>query len=153
LQRLIYALATLAVAGLAAGESESPEHAAQNEIRAHTANFVKGFNSGNLDLIMSFYAKNYLDLNMPKPAQTWAERRAYYGKIMERADSKVEVQPEEIVVSGDVAVVRGTILLYRTTGGTTIKLELRYMELARKFPEGWRAVWGMDAELYPEEGR
>ena len=123
------------------------------EIRTMTREFVEGFNSGDVDRCMRFYADTYVDVNLRQPVQTKAERREYYRKIIERRDTKVEVIPEEIIVHGEYAFVRGTILETRTPAGGAPpqRLELRYMEVDRKFPDGWKAIWGMDADLYPDQ--
>lgn len=65
----------------------------------------------------------------------------------------VEVTPEEIVVSGGHAFARGTIVLQRKAQGAPAAAprELRYIEIWQKFPDGWKSIWGMDAELYPEK--
>lgn len=121
------------------------------KIRALTREFVLGFNSGDLDRLMSFYADDYVDVNLRKPRQTRAERREYYRKIVDPGHLRVAVTPDEIVIAGDYAFARGTIRLERFTGnqGRPAR-ELRYVEVWRRFPEGWKCLWGMDAELYPE---
>jgi len=122
------------------------------EIRRLTREFVEGFNSGDLDRIMAFYADRYVDVNLSQPVQTKAERREYYRKIVEPGDVKVEVTPEEIIVTGQHAFVRGTIQLRRPSQKSdTPSRELRYIEVWQKFPDGWKSIWGMDAELYPDK--
>jgi len=37
--------------------------------------FEEGFNSGDVDRIMRFYADTYVDVNLRNPVQTKAERR------------------------------------------------------------------------------
>jgi ketosteroid isomerase-like protein len=121
------------------------------QIRALTCEFVLGFNSGDLDRLMSFYADDYLDVNLRKPRQTKAERREYYRKMLDLAHPRVEVTPDEIVIAGEYAFARGTIQLERTGSGQEgSSRELRYMEVLRRFPDGWKSIWGMDAEMYPE---
>ena len=135
----------------APGASKDPSAQAEAEIRQRTREFVEGFNTGNVDLVMPFYADTYVDVNMRQPVQTKAERREYYRKIIERHDTRVDVTPEEIVVSPPYAFVRGTIRLDKKgADGAVAHRELRYMEVIRQFPDGWKAIWGMDAEIYPE---
>jgi ketosteroid isomerase-like protein len=121
------------------------------ELRHRTREFVEGFNSGDVDLVMRFYDDRYVDVNMSNPMQTWAERREYYRRIIERRDTRVAVTPEEIVVSGDYAVLRGTILLTPAGSDTTRgQRTLRYMELARRSSAGWKVIWGIDAAVYAQ---
>jgi ketosteroid isomerase-like protein len=131
-----------------AGEAADSDVA---QLRAMAREFVEGFNSGDLDRIMRFYADRYVDVNMEQPIQTKAERVEYYRKIIARGDTKVvDVRPEEIIVTGEYAIVRGTILLFRIAKDGTKQepIELRYMEVARKYPDGWKAIWGIDAPVH-----
>jgi ketosteroid isomerase-like protein len=123
---------------------ESPNSSDEAQIRAATRDFVRAFNTRDLDRLLLFYADDYIDLNLPEPRQSRSERGRYLADILDRGDQTVSVTPEEILVNGDYASVRGTILL-RVAASTK---ELRYMELLRKFPQGWKAIWGIDAEIY-----
>ena len=96
---------------------------------------------------MTFYADEYVDVNLRRPIQTRAERREYFRELLARADNDDTVTPEAIVVAGVYAFIRGTIRLTPRTPGPAAQ-ELRYMEVARKFSDGWRAIWGIDAEIY-----
>jgi hypothetical protein len=98
---------------------------------------------------MAFYADEYLDLNLREPRQTRQQRADYFHRLLARRTARVAVTPAEIVVCGDHAVVRGTILLTPLDGARPPR-ELRYMELVRHFRDGWKAVWGIDADVYAE---
>jgi ketosteroid isomerase-like protein len=63
------------------------------ELLALAQEFVEGFNSGDVDRIMRFYADHYVDVNLEQPVQTKAERAEYYRKIIARGDTKVDVCP------------------------------------------------------------
>lgn len=117
-----------------------------------TREFVEGFNAGDLDRMMKFYADEYVDVNMHSPHQTKAERREYYRRIVADGREKVEVIPEEIVVAGDHAYAWGTIYVRGVTRrpSKSGQIELRYMEVLRRYPDGWKSMWGMDADLYAE---
>jgi ketosteroid isomerase-like protein len=120
------------------------------QIRAATRDFVEAFNSRDVERLLLFYAEDYVDMNLPQPRQSRAQRRLYLSGILGRADTTVAVDPEQIIVAGDYAFVRGTILLRRAlAGGPQASTELRYLELLRRFPQGWKAIWGIDAEIYP----
>jgi ketosteroid isomerase-like protein len=123
-------------------------------IRAATRGFVEAWNARDLDRLLLFYADDYVDVNLPEPRQSKAERRVYLSRILERRDATLEVTPDEVVVSGEHAFVRGTILLRRTTReGATVATRLRYVDVLRRFPQGWKAIWGIDAEVYPASRR
>ena len=132
-------------------DAETPQEVEQ-AIRESTRDFVSGYNSGDVDRLMRFYADHYVDINLPNPIQTREERTEYYRKIVQKRNTEVEVTPDEIVVDGLHAAVRGTILIFKldAQGKRGKPLELRYMELAEKQPSGWKAIWGMDADLYQD---
>jgi ketosteroid isomerase-like protein len=121
-------------------------------IRTLTREFVAGFNSGDVDRIMRFYADRYVDVNLKNQVQTHEERAAYYKRIIDRRDTQVEVTPEEIIVDGDHAVARGTLLVFKLDGQGRRgePKELRYIEVWEKQPVGWKSIWGIDSEVYPE---
>jgi ketosteroid isomerase-like protein len=112
--------------------------------------FTLGFNTGDVNRIMRFYADRYVDVNLRNPVQTKTERAEYYRKIIERKDTRVEVHPDEILIEGNLAFVRGTIELWRTpqSGGSSERRELRYLEIARRQADGsWKVAWGMDGPV------
>jgi len=111
--------------------------------------FAAGFNTGDVDRIMRFYGDTYVDVNLRNPVQSWAERRAYYKKVIADGGLKVNVRPDEIQVQGDFAFVRGTIELVRVAAaGDSARAELRYLEIVRRQPDGsWRVMWGMDGPI------
>jgi ketosteroid isomerase-like protein len=104
-----------------------------------------GFNSGDLDQVMRHYGSRYVDINLRNPVQTHAERRAYFQSVLRRRKLRIEVDPDEILVEGTLAFVRGRIDLFDLNDGT--KNELRYVEVARKTADGWKMIWGMDGPV------
>ena len=114
------------------------------ELRRMAREFAAGFNTGDVDRIMRFYDDTYVDVNLRRPVQTWEERRAYYAQVI-RKGVRVDVQPDEVLVEGDLAFVRGSIDVKRE-GSPPI--QLRYLELARRQPNGsWKVFWGMDGPI------
>lgn len=122
------------------------------EIRHLTQEFVAGYNSGDVERLLRFYSDRFIDANMRQPVVTREEHAAYYRQILERRDSEVEVTPEEIVVDGTHATVRGSLLIYKLDNlrHRSAPVERRYMELWERQPDGWKCIWGIDAELYGE---
>jgi ketosteroid isomerase-like protein len=112
--------------------------------------FEEGFNSGDVDRIMRFYGASYVDVNLRNPVQTKAERREYYANVMKRPGIRLGVKPDDIVIRGDLAFVRGTILLTQKSpdANVTKQSELRYLEIAERMADGsWQVVWGMDGPV------
>ena len=112
--------------------------------------FTEGFNAGDVDGLMRFYGEEYVDINLREPVQSHAERRAYYSRLVQRGGMRLDVHPDDIVVEGTLALVRGRIEITPTAageGGDAFR-ELRYLEVARKGADGsWKAVWGMDGPI------
>ena len=107
-------------------------------LRSMAHEFEEGFNSGDVDRIMRFYGDTYVDVNLRNPVQTRAERREYYAQVMARPGIHLNVRPDDILIRGDLAFVRGTILLTQDAGagGETTRIELRYLEILRA-GAGW----------------
>jgi ketosteroid isomerase-like protein len=119
-------------------------------LRNMAREFEEGFNSGDVDRIMRFYADTYVDVNLRNPVQTRAERREYYARVMARPGIQLRVRPDDILIRGELAFVRGTILLTQDTGRGTepTRVELRYLEICERVPDGgWRVMWGMDGPV------
>ena len=119
-------------------------------LRNMAREFEEGFNSGDVDRIMRFYGDTYVDVNLRHPVQTWPERREYYARVMARPGIHVNVRPDDILIRGDLAFVRGTILLTQDAAGSREppRIELRYLEICERAPDGtWRVMWGMDGPV------
>ena len=131
-------------------ESEAEDVA---KLRHMAREFAEGFNTGDVERIMRFYGDSYVDINLRNPVQSWQERREYYAQVIRRGGFKVQVQPEEILIRGDFAFIRGTIELTPGSAlGDPARRELRYLEIAQRQQNGsWQVMWGMDGPVqeYP----
>jgi len=119
-------------------------------LRNMAREFEEGFNSGDVDRIMRFYGDTYVDVNLRNPVQSKVERREYYAKVMKRPGIRLRVTPDDILIRGDLAFVRGTILLTQTSLDTNEakQSELRYLEIAKRLGDGsWQVFWGMDGPV------
>jgi ketosteroid isomerase-like protein len=119
------------------------------KLRHMASEFAEGFNTGEVERIMRFYGDSYVDINLRNPVQSWQERREYYAQVIRRGGFQVQVKPEEILIRGDFAFIRGTIEL--TPGsplGESARKELRYLEIAQRLQDGsWQVMWGMDGPV------
>jgi ketosteroid isomerase-like protein len=119
------------------------------KLRHMAKEFAEGFNTGDVERIMRFYGDSYVDINLRNPVQSRQERRQYYAQVIRKGGFKVQVQPEEILIRGEYAFVRGTIEL--TSGsalGNSTSKELRYLEIAQRQQDGsWQVMWGMDGPV------
>ena len=69
---------------------------------------------------------------------------------MARPGIHLHVRPDDILVRGDLAFVRGTILLTQDVGAgrETTRIELRYLEICERVQDAtWRVLWGMDGPV------
>jgi ketosteroid isomerase-like protein len=120
-------------------------------LREIAREFTEGFNTGDVDRIMRYYGDRYVDVNLRRPEQSKQERREYYRHVMSNG-IRVQVHPDDILVDGAWAFVRGHIDVMRTEADRPV--ELRYMEIARKQADGsWQMVWGMDGPVQEYESR
>jgi ketosteroid isomerase-like protein len=119
------------------------------KLRHIASEFTEGFNTGDVERIMRFYGDSYVDINLRNPVQSWQERREYYAQVIQRGGFQVQVQPEEILIRGDFAFIRGTIELTPSSElGDSSRKELRYLEIAQRRQNGsWQVMWGMDGPV------
>ncbi len=119
------------------------------KLRHMASEFAEGFNTGDVERIMRFYGDFYVDINLRNPVQSWQERREYYAQVIRRGGFHVQVQPDEILIRGDFAFIRGTIeLTPSSTLADSARKELRYVEIARRQQDGsWQVMWGMDGPV------
>jgi ketosteroid isomerase-like protein len=128
----------------------STESHAEDIAKLHhiASEFTEGFNTSDVDRIMRFYGDTYVDINLRKPTQSWGERRQYYARVIRDGGFRVQVHPDEILVHGDFAFIRGSIELTRSSAGDSGPTELRYLEIARRQRDGsWQVMWGMDGPI------
>lgn len=109
--------------------------------------FTVAFEHADVDRVMRFYGDTYVDVNLRKSAQSHAERRHYYSHLM-NLGLRVAVVTDEVMIEGNIAIIRGRIDV-RDPRLTDLPVrELRYLEVARKQPSGaWKVVWGMDGPV------
>jgi len=118
------------------------------KLRHMAREFAEGFNTGDVDRIMRFYGDTYVDVNLRNPVQSWQERREYYAHVIRNGGFRVDVQPDEILIRGEFAFIRGTIHLARASAADSKPAELRYLEIARRQEDGsWQVLWGMDGPV------
>jgi ketosteroid isomerase-like protein len=129
--------------------STQPQHEDVAKLRHMASEFTEGFNTADVDRIMRFYGDTYVDINLRNPVQSWQERREYYAQVIRNGGFRVQVQPDEILVRGGFAFIRGTIQLTRApVVGDSGRTELRYVEIAHRQKDGsWQVMWGMDGPV------
>ena len=131
--------------------SASRDDAAVATIRATIERGARGFMSGQPDTILSHYARDIV-LSYPGiPDQDYATLEKVYGELRSRpADVRVTTAPtfDEVLVSGDLAVVRVRWTTTITRGDQTTTRRLKDMQIWRRESDGrWMFIRGMH---YPD---
>ncbi|HJU87799.1 MAG TPA: nuclear transport factor 2 family protein [Gemmatimonadaceae bacterium] len=138
-------LALLIVLGSAAGAQSSDADTAA--IRASILRGARGFETGNPDLILEHYGRDIVLSYPGMPDQDYSTLAKAYAELRNRpASVKASTTPtfDEILVAGDIAIVR---LRWTTTireGTRTSTRRLKDMQIWRREPDGrWMFVRGM----------
>ena len=142
--RLLPVLFLLVSASFAQAQSTDADTAA---IRASILRGARGFETANPDLILAHYARDVV-LSYPGiPDQDYPTLARGYAELRNRPASVTATTTptfDEILVSGDIAVVR---LRWTTTirdGARTSTRRLKDMQIWRREPDGrWMFVRGM----------
>lgn len=120
-------------------------------IQAAIEAFVAAYNAGDVERCLEVYSDDWVD--MPHETRTLVGRAAKeamaarFRHIFARFRPRLELDTEEIRVSGDMAFDRGTLVvaLEPKAGGVTQELRARFLEVWRREPGGaWKVVRSMD---------
>jgi uncharacterized protein (TIGR02246 family) len=118
----------------------------EKEIAGAIERFVKAYNSGDLDSMLACYGDDLIKLRQGTPAETKAEVAARVAGVFAQFHSQVDVTVDEILVSGNSAFTRGSLIVTLTpkAGGESQTIERRYLEIWRKEDGRWLVVRTMD---------
>jgi len=120
-------------------------------LREVVEDFVRAYNTGDVDRLMSAYADDFVD--MPEGEPTLAGARAYEDTSARLRDTfakftgNLNVQVEESVVFDDWAFDWGTLRveLQPKSGGEPVVVERRFLEIWRRQAGGeWKVARAMD---------
>ena len=137
-------LGTLVAAGLGCGTGGAEPSAEQDieALRANTRTFEEAIRTKDVDLLVSLYLDTYIDWNQAEPVVDQAALRAQWEQLF-ALDPTITIEPEEILVSGDLGIVRGRFEFL--VAGQPAR-RFRYIEVWQRQPDGsWKARIGMDA--------
>lgn len=121
---------------------------AHDEIKKAIEGFKKAYDAGNLEGILAYYTEDLIKLRDGAPAETKRDLASRVAAVFERFNSTVDATVEEVISSGDLAVVRGTfhVTLTSKQGGDEHVLDRRYLEVWRKQDGQWKVARTMDNE-------
>ena len=144
-----FPVSLLMVACLACASGEElveRNNAAAEAIRTNSKAFETAFNGRDVDGMVRLMAEEYIDWNQEEPVWDKTRQRAVWQGVFSSMDARLRVDPVEVIVAGEWAMVRGEFNL--TSDGETPSIDRRYVELWRKQDDGtWRVRWGMDAAV------
>jgi uncharacterized protein (TIGR02246 family) len=118
----------------------------EKAIEGAIAEFVRAYNSGNLEGVLAYYSEDLIKVRQGGPAETKAETAKRIAGVFENFRSRVDVSTDEIRVAGELAYTRGTfrVTLTPKAGGETQVIERRYLEIWRKENGRWLVARTMD---------
>lgn len=141
--------------------AKAPEVNVEADVAAIKATFdewVPLYNAGDFDKVISFYAENSMQMPPNEPIRKGKEAMLIGMKNArelndEHCDSSVV---EDVRVSGDLAVVRGTDTGTTTpkSGGEPVKYNLKWLTVLERQTDGtWKWIYEMwnDNDPLPEK--
>jgi len=118
----------------------------EREIRSLIETFAAAHAAGHLQGVLDCYSDDLVKLRNGSPAETKAVVAERIAQVFEKYHSKVDATVDEILVDGDLAVVRGnfTVSLTPKSGGDEQTFERRYLEVWRRAEGRWLVARTMD---------
>jgi ketosteroid isomerase-like protein len=123
----------------------------KEQIEAAIGRFIAAYNASDIAALMGCYDDTLIKLRQGAPPESRLEAEQRISQVMARYEGHLEVRNDEILVSGDLAVVRGELrieLLSRTAGDKQF-LQRRFLEIWRKTDGEWRVIRTMDNSDQP----
>ena len=116
------------------------------EIKRAIEEFIKAYNSGDIDAVLACYGDDLVKLRQGAPAETMPEVARRVAEVFNKSHSRVDVSNDEILVAGELAFTRGSfrVTLTPKAGGETQTIDRRYLEVWRKENGRWLVVRTMD---------
>ncbi len=120
----------------------------REEIGAAIAGFKKAYDSGDLEGVLAYYTEDLIKLRDGAPAETKPDLAARLAEVFKKFHSTVDPIVDEVMVSGDLAVVRGTFHVTLTSkhGEEKHALNRRYLEVWQRQDGWWKVARTMDNE-------
>ena len=142
---ILLALCTLACAGRANVQAD------EQAIRALLDGWGKAATAGDVDALMKYYVAEPAKLGPGRPSMEGADAvRSMFTGVLATAAIKTELVPQDIRVSGDLAVARGVQTGTATpkAGGPPSAIHVKWVGVyARQADGSWRCaydIWNSD---------
>ena len=119
---------------------------AEKFIRSAIDKFAIAYRAGDLESLLNYYSEDLIKVRQgaaPEPKAIAAGRIA---EVFRTHKPDIHVTVDEVQASGNLAYTNGTfeVTLVPKTGGETVKIARRYLEIWRKEGDVWRVFRTMD---------
>jgi uncharacterized protein (TIGR02246 family) len=118
----------------------------EEEIKRVIDEFIKAYNSGDIDAVLACYGDDLVKLRQGAPPETKAEVARRVANVFNKFHSRVDVRNDEILVAGELAFTRGSFRVSLTprAGGEAQTIDRRYLEVWGKENGRWSVIRTMD---------
>ncbi len=118
-------------------------------IRSAVDQFIAAYNRSDVDALLSIYADDLVKLRHRAEPESKRETEERLRSFFETNRGHLSVQNDELIVSGDVAFTRGSLIIVTQarSGGEPQTIRRRFVELWRKEGGRWKVARTMDAEI------
>lgn len=144
-------LSLLSTAGCVALEPAKRDRHA--EVRQAFDAWIAAYNRGQLAPLQNHYDSDIVLLPDGRPTfRGWPQIEEFFAPTFEKFKYELTTQIERIEISGNLAVVHGTIMANATPINGTVRhnTRLRYLTVLRRQSEGsWRVLTSMDNREIP----
>ena len=108
--------------------------------------FIAAYVSGDLDALLEIYSDDLVKLRHGSPDETKPDLARRLQDFFRGFSGRLEVDNSETLVSGDLALTRGTfvVTVIPRGGGEPKHLRRRYLEIWRREGAIWRVLRQMD---------
>ena len=124
-------------------EDSSP---AESAIARQVERFIAAYEAGDAEGLLDTYSDDLVKARHGAPDERKAETARRLREVFSKFTGRVDVENIETLISGDLAVSRGTFVVILTPrgGGETKTLRRRFLEIWRNEGGTWRVLRTMD---------
>ena len=116
------------------------------DIQRAIEGFVAAYNAGNLDAVVAYYDEHLVKIRQGAAPESRADVARRLAEVFKAFSGRLEVQNDEVLVAGDLAITRGTLRVFLTprAGGDVQRIERRYLEVWRRHNGRWVVFRSLD---------
>lgn len=140
--RVVAGIAAIGLSALAVSDDALQHQADVSSVRAAVEGLIAADNDEDLNRVLGFYADNAVLLTPAGDDVVGSKAiRSHYEQLFTDVDFEIQLIIDEIVVSGEWAIVRGTNDVAATTTNGTSRVRSKFlMSLRRQSSDIWRVA-------------